>query len=87
MSFVGAFIGNAYSFFTTDKQRLARDLVRVLKEAGQVIPPELESLVSYGGDSGGGRWGSRGGGRGPRGGPYSRPGGGPNGMSFGPGRY
>lgn len=79
--------GNAYTFFTTDKQRLARDLVRVLKEASQAVPPELESLVGYGGDSGGGRWGSRGGGgRGPRGGPYSRPGG-PNGMPLGPGRF
>ncbi|CDJ62108.1 MGC53795 protein, related [Eimeria necatrix] len=81
--------GNAYTFFTTDKQRLARDLVRVLKEASQVVPPELEALVGYGGDSGGGRWGSRGGPRGgPRGGggPYGRPGG-PNGMPLGPGRF
>mmetsp|Transcript_41802 Transcript_41802/g.75896 ORF Transcript_41802/g.75896 Transcript_41802/m.75896 type:complete len:495 (-) Transcript_41802:133-1617(-) len=48
--------GSAYTFFTSDKFRHAKDLVRVLKEANQPVPAELEKLASDSGSgSGGGR--------------------------------
>eukprot|EP00918_Siedleckia_nematoides_P068379 GHVU01148928.1.p2 GENE.GHVU01148928.1~~GHVU01148928.1.p2 ORF type:complete len:180 (+),score=48.04 GHVU01148928.1:2458-2997(+) len=65
--------GSSYTFFTPDKHKLAKDLVKVLREASQQIPPELEKLV-HGGGAGGyggsndieiggrGRWGGGGGG-------------------------
>merc|ERR1712061_426643 len=47
--------GSAYTFFTANKFRHARDLIRVLKEANQPVPQELEKLnESSGGDYGGG---------------------------------
>lgn len=64
--------GAAYTFFTEDKYRLARDLVRVMKEASQPIPPQLEALMGRAGAGdaprrwgggrrgGGGSFGSRG---------------------------
>ncbi|RSL48225.1 ATP-dependent RNA helicase DBP2 [Fusarium sp. AF-6] len=58
--------GTAITFFTTDNQKQARDLVNVLQEAKQQIDPRLVEMTRYGG--GGGRgyggWGrGRGGGR------------------------
>jgi len=51
--------GSAYSFFTSDKSRIASDLVKILTEAQQNIPDELRKLASqssnYGGRGGGGR--------------------------------
>jgi superfamily II DNA/RNA helicase len=43
--------GTAYTFFTRENSKQARDLMAVLKEANQVIPPELANLSrnSYGG--------------------------------------
>lgn len=38
--------GQAYTFFTADKARLAKDLVKVLEEAHQNIPAELHRLAS-----------------------------------------
>jgi len=72
--------GTSYSFFTPDNARLSRDLIRILEEAGQKVPPELKDLTSMGKPSGGGfgRGGfSRGGHRG----------GGGFGGSYGGGRY
>merc|ERR550514_542434 len=43
-------IGSSYSFFTSDKFRLAKDLIQVLEEARQPVPEELQKL----GDGGGG---------------------------------
>lgn len=46
---------------------ITRDLVKILKDAKQVVPPELEQLARFGGGSSGGRssrGGYRGGGRG-----------------------
>jgi len=43
--------GSSYTFFTADKSRCAPDLVKVLKEANQPVPEELEKLA---GSSGGG---------------------------------
>lgn len=53
----------------------ARELARVMREAEQTVPPELEQMAAYGGGGGGGRsrYG-RGGGRG--GGGYGGGGGG-----------
>merc|ERR1712070_998563 len=48
--------GSSYTFFTSDKAKMARELIQVLNEAGQSVPPELERLSgSGGGSSGGGR--------------------------------
>jgi ATP-dependent RNA helicase DDX3X len=57
-------VGVATAFFNRGNKNIVRDLVELLKEAKQDIPPWLESIVreSYGG-RGGGR-GGRGGGRG-----------------------
>ena len=46
--------GHSYTFFTSDKARLAKDLVNILKEANQEIPEDLLEFVR-GGDSGGPR--------------------------------
>ncbi|KAI5054789.1 hypothetical protein GOP47_0029934 [Adiantum capillus-veneris] len=58
--------GTAYTFFTAANAKHARELVAILKEAGQVVKPALESLVgsSYGGGGrgfGGRSFGGRGG--------------------------
>ena len=47
--------GEAYSFFTADKNKMARELVAILREASQKIPSDLQALVpsSYGGYGGG----------------------------------
>ena len=75
--------GTAYSFFTRDQSRLAGPLVRLLREAKQNVPPELEAMAGRGGGGGGSGYNSRrgggggyrrGGGGGGRGGGYSRSG-------------
>merc|ERR1712012_34187 len=38
-------MGSAYTFFTSNKFRHAKDLIRVLKEASQPVPVELERLA------------------------------------------
>merc|ERR1712019_235198 len=47
--------GSSYTFFTQDKFRHAKDLIKVLEEANQPVPSELERLAD-GGGGGGGRW-------------------------------
>ncbi|CEJ90598.1 Putative ATP-dependent RNA helicase dbp2 [[Torrubiella] hemipterigena] len=55
--------GTAITFFTTDNQKQARELVGVLQEAKQQIDPRLAEMARFGG--GGGRgWGGWGRGRG-----------------------
>ena len=46
--------GTAYSFFTSANAKLARQLEKVLEEAGQPVPPELRnySATSRGGGTG-----------------------------------
>jgi len=51
--------GIAYTFFTPQNAPKARDLIKILEEAKQIVPPELLSMVHSGG--GKGRNGSRGG--------------------------
>eukprot|EP01092_Planopodium_desertum_P000826 TRINITY_DN1120_c0_g1_i3.p1 TRINITY_DN1120_c0_g1~~TRINITY_DN1120_c0_g1_i3.p1 ORF type:complete len:277 (+),score=9.09 TRINITY_DN1120_c0_g1_i3:87-833(+) len=53
--------GTAYSFFTSDDGRLARELVAILREASQDVSPQLLELTY---SSRGGRGGSHRGGRG-----------------------
>eukprot|EP01068_Selenidium_serpulae_P012760 Selendium_serpulae@DN5877_c0_g1_i1.p2 len=79
--------GSAYTFFTNDKFRLANDLIRILREADQTVPSELERLgSSRGGDDGGG--GRRyGGGRSGAGGGRFGGGGGGGGRFGGGDRY
>merc|ERR1719329_118877 len=45
--------GSAYTFFTQDKFRHAPDLIKVLQEANQPVPAELERLADSGGSGGG----------------------------------
>jgi len=58
-------VGTAYSFFTPANFKLAKELMDILHEAKQVVPPQLMQYAdsagrAHGGRSGGGggRWGS-----------------------------
>ncbi|KAL9239627.1 hypothetical protein vseg_013933 [Gypsophila vaccaria] len=55
--------GTAYSFFTHSNSKYARELVKILREAGQVVPPALSSMAqsSFGGSGGNFRSRGRGG--------------------------
>jgi ATP-dependent RNA helicase DDX5/DBP2 len=56
--------GIAVSFFTAKAAKCAGELLRILNEAGQVVPPGLDRMVGMGGyGGGGGRYGKGGGGR------------------------
>ncbi|GAA5875215.1 hypothetical protein JCM16303_005048 [Sporobolomyces ruberrimus] len=57
--------GTAYSYITPDQGKLAKDLVKILSDAKQVVPPQLQEIAHFGGGGGrggGGRGGYRGGG-------------------------
>jgi ATP-dependent RNA helicase DDX5/DBP2 len=47
--------GSSYTFFTSDKAKHAKDLIRVLQEANQPVPEELEKLAGSSGGFGGDR--------------------------------
>ena len=73
----------AYSFFTANNGRMAKQLVSILEEAQQVVPPELRSFAQTSGGPAsfrqrGGRGGGGGGSRGGFGG------GGPSGSNVAP---
>ncbi|KAJ3194198.1 ATP-dependent RNA helicase dbp2 [Entophlyctis luteolus] len=55
--------GTAYTFFTTENAKQAKDLVGILEEAKQIVPPQLRDLA-YAGGGGGGGYGRYGGGGG-----------------------
>ena len=38
--------GTSITFFTTENAKSSRDLVKILREANQNVPPELEEMVS-----------------------------------------
>jgi hypothetical protein len=38
--------GISYSFFTAANGRLARDIIKVMREANQVVPPALDQLAA-----------------------------------------
>lgn len=44
--------GTSYSFFTAANGRMARDIIKVLREANQVVPPQLEALSATSSGSG-----------------------------------
>lgn len=46
--------GTAYTFFTHSNAKHARDLIKILQEAGQVVPIPLSSLARSSGGHGGG---------------------------------
>lgn len=54
--------GTAYSFFTADSAKQARELVGILQEAHQQVPPQLQEFVRFSGRGGGGGGGGRSGG-------------------------
>ncbi len=80
--------GKACTFFTSKDKKSATQLVDVLTQAGQFVPPELQAMVrrprGFGGRGGGGGRGGYGGGRG-RG--YGGGGGGRGYMNGGGGGY
>ncbi|MCL4130093.1 UNVERIFIED_CONTAM: hypothetical protein GTU68_025185, partial [Idotea baltica] len=47
--------GTAYTFFTADNCKQAKDLIDVLKEANQVVNPRLYEIMEMGRGGGGGR--------------------------------
>ena len=66
--------GEAYTLFTHDDGKFARELMEIMQEADQMVPPELHQMAMsvrqargssrYGGGGGFGGRGGRGGGRG-----------------------
>ncbi|MGV7468039.1 helicase-related protein, partial [Mycobacterium kansasii] len=46
--------GTAYTFFTHSNSKYARELVKILREAGQLVPPALSAMAhtSFGGSGG-----------------------------------
>lgn len=85
------FQGTAFTFFTPSNAPKARDLIKVMEEAHQNIPPELRTLAEkgippgYGKSAPRGSRGSGGGSRGSRGGGGGRGGGGSRGSGGGRG--
>ncbi|KAH6568357.1 hypothetical protein BASA50_004182 [Batrachochytrium salamandrivorans] len=75
--------GTAYTLFSPDNFKSARDLVKILEEAGQHVDPQLHDFARSGGGGGGfNRYG--GGGRGGGGGYGGGRGGGGGGGRFNP---
>ncbi|GAV64600.1 DEAD domain-containing protein/Helicase_C domain-containing protein [Cephalotus follicularis] len=50
--------GTAYTFFTQANAKFARDLIKILQEAGQVVTPTLSALARSAGSSFGGSGGN-----------------------------
>jgi ATP-dependent RNA helicase DDX5/DBP2 len=46
--------GIAVSYFSMNDAKIARQIVNVLQEASQVVPPELQQMAVVGGGGGGG---------------------------------
>jgi ATP-dependent RNA helicase DDX5/DBP2 len=59
--------GTAFTLFTSKNAGKAFELAKIMREANQDVPPELESMASRGGGGGGGRPRYGGGGGGFRG--------------------
>ncbi|URE31111.1 DEAD/DEAH box helicase [Musa troglodytarum] len=58
--------GTAFTFFTQANVRFARELVKILQDAGQNVSPALASMARSGGGGSGGNFRSRGRGNGNR---------------------
>uniref|UniRef100_A0A0E0FXF1 RNA helicase n=1 Tax=Oryza nivara TaxID=4536 RepID=A0A0E0FXF1_ORYNI len=52
--------GTAFTFFTHSNAKFSRNLVKILREAGQVVNPALESMAKSASSMGGGNFRSRG---------------------------
>lgn len=79
--------GVAYTFFSQQDGKYAKELIKVLEGAGQTVPPGLHELGAAAGfNRGPTRWGSRGGDNGGFGGRGGFGGGGGGGSSFGASR-
>ncbi|EFP76825.1 ATP-dependent RNA helicase dbp2 [Puccinia graminis f. sp. tritici] len=80
--------GTAYSYISADQSKLAKELVKILRDAKQIVPSALVEMASIGGGGGGGRrgGGGYGGGRGGGGGGGRYGGGGSGANSYGMGR-
>ncbi|KAF7025273.1 hypothetical protein CFC21_037486, partial [Triticum aestivum] len=52
--------GMAFTFFTHSNAKYSRNLVKILREAGQVVNPALEAMSKSAGSMGGGNFRSRG---------------------------
>lgn len=46
--------GIAYTFFTQSNAKFTRELMKILREAGQAVPPALSAMASSGGSNFGG---------------------------------
>ncbi|KAL2515269.1 DEAD-box ATP-dependent RNA helicase 30 [Forsythia ovata] len=44
--------GTAFTFFTHGNAKYARDLIKILQQAGQAVPPQLAAMVRFSGSSG-----------------------------------
>uniref|UniRef100_U5EQL7 RNA helicase n=1 Tax=Corethrella appendiculata TaxID=1370023 RepID=U5EQL7_9DIPT len=51
--------GTSYTFFTSEERKMAKDLIAILEEAKQEIPPELLKWRNFGGGGAGGNRFSR----------------------------
>jgi ATP-dependent RNA helicase DDX5/DBP2 len=60
--------GVAVSYFTRKNAKMGRDLMKLMREAGQEVPEDLATMAASagGGSWGGGNYGSGGGGKGGR---------------------
>jgi ATP-dependent RNA helicase DDX5/DBP2 len=45
--------GTAFTYFTTDNAKSARELVNILREAKAEVPAQLDEMSAYGGGGGG----------------------------------
>ncbi|KAK3271727.1 hypothetical protein CYMTET_19944 [Cymbomonas tetramitiformis] len=79
--------GNAHTFLDPNEGNMARKLLKILRDAQQEVPREVEELAARGGGGGGGGGGGRFRGGGSRGGGGGFGGGGFGGGSFGGGGY
>lgn len=78
--------GTAFTYFTAENSKAAGELVAILRDAKQHVPPQLEEMVRYSGGGGKNRYGGGGRGGGGRGrGGYQSYGSGSNGYGRGGG--
>jgi ATP-dependent RNA helicase DDX5/DBP2 len=45
--------GISYTYFTTENAKSARELINILREAKNEVPPQLEEMAMYSGGGGG----------------------------------
>ncbi len=45
--------GTAFTYFTTENAKAARELINILREAKNTVPPQLEEMAMFSGGGGG----------------------------------